>query len=525
MRADQIKNRKDRTIYRLLEILPGFLSWGVLLGSTILSFVEPVWVAIFIICFDVYWLIKVLYLAVYLLVSYRRLKKNEKEPWLKNCNKIKVTDLPSSSDSGRQSRPKFEEIHHLVIIPMVFEDVDIVRQTFQALINSNYPKDKMIVVLATEERAGVWAEKVADQIRGEFGDKFFHFAVTKHPDNIVGELKGKGSNETWAAKEIRKFIDEKGFTYESVITSVFDVDTCVHPEYFGILTYKFLTVEDHLLASFQPVPMFFNNLWDSPALMRIVAMSTTFWMLMEQGRPEKLYTFSSHSMNFKTLVEVGYWETDVVSEDSRIFWQCFNFYNGNYRCEPLLIPVYMDTVLAGTFWQSVVNQYKQQRRWAYGAENIPYVLTRFAKNKKMSFFKKIDHGFWVVEGMLSWATNSIIIFLAGWLPLFVGGEAFSKSLLAQNLPYVTQILMTLAMLGMIVSATLSMFMLPPRPKRHGQHKILFMLLQWILLPISTICLGSFPALDAQTRLMFGKYMGFWVTEKARKRDDDVKKQN
>ena len=42
-----------------------------------------------------------------------------------------------------------------------------------------------------------------------------------------------------------------------------------------------------------------------------------------------------------------------------------------------------------------------------------------------------------------------------------------------------------------------------------------MVLQWILLPISTIFFGSFVALDAQTRLMLGKYMGFFVTPKAR----------
>lgn len=505
MKEDQSFYRpKKKFAYRLLEILPGFLSWLVLLGTIILSFFEPIWVAVFIICFDVYWLIKVIYLAVYLLFSYGRLKRNEKIAWLEKCKSLRVID-----------RPKFEEIYHLIIIPMVDEEVNIVKQTFQALINSNYPKDKMIVVLATEERVGDCADQIVKEILAEFSGQFYYLQVTKHPDNIIGEIKGKGSNETWAARQIKKFIDERGLSYESIITSVLDVDTCVHSEYFGILTYKFLTVPDHLHASYQPVPMFFNNLWDSPALMRIVAMSTTFWMLMEQGRPEKLYTFSSHSMSFKTLVEVGFWETDVVSEDSRIFWQCFMKYNGEYRCEPLLIPVYMDTVLANSFWQSVTNQYKQQRRWAYGAENIPYVLSKFAQNKKIPLLKKMGHGFWVVEGMLSWATNSILIFVAGWLPLLVGGEAFSKSLLAQNLPYITQVLMTLAMLGMVVSATLSMLMLPPRPKRHKQHKILFMLLQWILLPISTIFLGAVPALDAQTRLMFGKYMGFWVTEKKR----------
>jgi hypothetical protein len=46
-----------------------------------------------------------------------------------------------------------------------------------------------------------------------------------------------------------------------------------------------------------------------------------------------------------------------------------------------------------------------------------------------------------------------------------------------------------------------------------------MLLQWVLLPITTIVYGSFAAIYSQTRLMFGWYLGWVITEKAVKKDE------
>jgi len=61
-------------------------------------------------------------------------------------------------------------------------------------------------------------------------------------------------------------------------------------------------------------------------------------------------------------------------------------------------------------------------------------------------------------------------------------------------------------------------MLPPRPKHYHKAKVIFMVLQWVLVPVTSILFGSAAAFDAQTRLMFGKYpKAFDVTEKAAKK--------
>ncbi|MBI4119981.1 MAG: glycosyltransferase family 2 protein [Parcubacteria group bacterium] len=500
-RATEIENTKDRIIYRALEIMPGVLAWSTLAVLIALSIFKPVWVAIFIILFDVYWLVKVVFLSFHLRSGYKRMSQNLKVDW---WAKLK-------------ERAEWEEYWHLIILPMYKEPLEVVLPTFQALANSKYDKQKMIVVLALEERGGEGPRKAAEVLREKFGREFFKFLVTAHPQGIPGELAGKGSNETWAAKRAKEeLIDPLNLPYEKIIVSVFDIDTNAWPQYFALLTYRFITHPNPARASFQPIPFFTNNIWEAPALARVVSFSSSFWLTMQQERPERQVTFSSHSMSFKTLAEIGFWQTNIVSEDSRIFWQCYNFYNGQYETVSLYAPVYMDAAVDKTFWTSMKALYKQQRRWAWGAENLVYVLFAFLKNRKVPLAKKLRHSFNLVEGYYSWATNALIIFLMGWLPVILGGTAFNVTVLSYNLPRITRVIMTLAMVGLISSAVISINTLPPKPPRYGRYKYVWMVLQWLLVPFTTIVFGSIPALDAQTRLMLGKYMGFWATPKSRR---------
>lgn len=510
-RAPDLAGSKDRKFYRAFEIMPGFLAWLTLALIAILSFLLPLWVAVFIILFDVYWFIKTIYLSLHLRISYNKLKQNLKINWLDRLKQLPITSyqLPVIRS--------WEDINHLIFLPLYKEDFALASASIEALLRSNYPKEKMLVVLCWEERGGEMTERTVREVERVYGNKFNRFLSVMHPANLPGELPGKGSNTAYAAKVVKNtVIDPSGVNYSHILVSNFDIDTVVSPEYFGILTYTFLTTENPLRASYQPVPLYINNIWEAPSFARVVAFSATFWHAIKQEKHETATTFSSHSMPWTALVDVGFWQKNMVSEDSRIFWQCFLRYDGDYRVVPLYYPVSMDANVAHTAWQTFKNVYKQQRRWAYGAENIPYFLFGFMKNKAMPSMKKLRYGFMVVEGNHSWATNALIIFLLGWLPVMIGGGEFNKTILSFNLPYITRFIMTLSMVGLISTAILSIILLPPRPPKFGKFKYLWMVLQWLLFPITTIGLGLLPALDAQTRLMLGKYMGFWVTPKIRK---------
>jgi cellulose synthase/poly-beta-1,6-N-acetylglucosamine synthase-like glycosyltransferase len=493
---------------RFYEIFPGLLSWLTLILIVAISHYLPVWAAIFIILFDIYWLLKTIYLSLHLRNTYVTMRRYMKLDWL---NKLK-----------QDFANRYANMHHLVILPFYNEPYEVISESFESILHANYPLDKFIVVLGAEEKAGKAAMQTAEKIREKYEPKFLKLLVTNHPADLPGELAGKGSNETWAAKQaeelvIQPFIKEGRFSEDDVLVSSFDVDTQIYPEYFGRLTYSYLSEENREHAIYQPVPLFNNNVYQAPALARVVAYSTTFWQMMQQSRPERLTSFSSQSIPLRTLREMNYWHTHVVSEDSRIFWQGYLHYHGDFRVVPLFYPVSMDANVGPTFWQTMKNLYRQHRRWGWGVENIPYMLDGFGKDERIPKKKKWYWGFISIEGFHSWATNSLIIFALGWLPTLIGGQAFRNSLLSYNLPQITNFIINLSSFGIASAAILGVLLLPPKPEWFRAQHYLFYVLQWILIPVTLIVFGTLPALDAQTRLMLGGRfrLGFWVTPKNR----------
>ncbi len=508
-RAPDLKDPKERFLYRLFEIFPGFLAWGVLILVVILSWQKPVWIAIFIMAFVLYWFFRTIYFSFHLRAGYRKMKEHEKINWLEKLEQMPVEkyQLPVNN---------WQEIYHLVLLPVYKESFQILKETISALENSDFPKEKIMVIMSFEKKGEQETKETAELLEKEFADKFFKFLVTWHPADLPGEIAGHGSNDAWAAKKAKELIvDPLQIPYQNVIVSSFDADTCIFPKYFSCLTYHYLISKDPPRTAFQPIPLYINNAWQSPPFSRVFAFSSTFWHTMNQERPEKLITFSSHAMSFKALVDVNFKQANVISDDSRIFWQCFLKYNGDYRVQPLYYPVSMDANCAENIFKTAVNIYKQQRRWAYGAENIAYFLFGFLKNKKIPFSKKISLGFELIEGHFSWATASFMIFFLGWLPLILGGNEFSQTLIAYNLPKITSQILTIAMIGLISSAYLSILLLPPKPLDYGRHKYFIMAISWLLLPAMMIFFTALPALDAQTKLMLGKYPQFWPTKKVR----------
>lgn len=534
-------NRTETLLQRFFSVLPGLASWTLILGILALSVWIPLAAAIAVIAFMLAWILRLFYLMIFLLLSYIKLSSEKHTDWLARMRGMdrfdsylaEIRKAPPEIEWHRRLSqwvhrqdmerlretgnlpPLSSEIFHLVVIPVVKESPSVVAANVLSIARNTAFARRTLVALAVEARAESSIKEGIAGIAANHSGQFMELLVVEHPDGLPGEARVKGANVSYAARSAAKYLEERGIPFENVIVSCFDADTVVSPDYFACLTYCFMTCPDRQRASFQPVPVFHNNIWEVPGFARVIETGSSFFQLIETTDPERLVTFSSHSMSFKALVDVGYWSTDMISEDSGIFWKSYLHFDGEYQVVPMPMTLSMDIVDAGSWWGTVVSLYKQKRRWAWGVENFPLVMRGFLTNKKISLYNKIRHGFKLFEGQVTWAALPFLLTFVGWLPAISAGNEFSSTVLYYNASRFTQAIFGLSTIALLGTITMSLWLLPKKKKRFSFFWTLIHGVEWFLVPFILVFLSAMPALDAQTRLMFNRRMEFWVSDKRR----------
>lgn len=494
--------RKTR-LWRYLEIMPGFIAWAMLILPVIFSFIFPSGVAIYILVFDLYWVMRAFYMSYYLALTYKRMKKAMHTDFRR-----RLESLPS----GDPLIANWKEVYNVVIFATFRESIETLLPSVESVVKADWPATKTIIMLAGEERDHDNLKTVGKKLQERFGSKLFDFLISEHPDGIAGEVRGKGAGSAWAGRELTKYALDKGLLEDNMLVTIADADTRFHHQYFNYITYEFVTNPNRHRRTYQPIPLYSNNIWHAPTISRLAAWGSSFWQMIEASRPWRLVNFSTHSYSLKMLREMDYWAVEVVNEDSRQFWRAYFAFEGDHKAIPIYIPVYLDAVMADNFWTTMKNQYLQKRRWAYGIEHFPYIVTESIKHKKIPFGDKFTKIWRLMDGTISWSTASVHLMFVGWLPILLS-DTYQHTVLAYNFPIFARAILSIAWIAMALSVYVSLSFLPPRPKGVRKLRYLEMVADWIVTPISAIIFSSIPALEAQTRFMLGKYMTFWVTPK------------
>lgn len=527
---------KRTKLYRFFEILPGFLTYSMLALVVILSIVQPLWAAIYILLVILAMFVRAIGVAYRTIHGHQALVAAQKVDWSQRLHDLAQAyrgKLPSHKADSRvfESRrhaaivravvdrklsiPNPELIYHAVIIAAYNESYDVIKPTIESVRATTYDNHKLIVYLAYEERGGESIEKTAQRLKKEYASAFKTFQIIKHPKDLPDEIPGKGPNITYAGKKLQAWCDRQHIPYDDVIVTTLDSDNRPYPSYFDYVSYEYLVRPNRERLSYQPIALYFGNIWDAPAPMRVLATGNSFWTVISSMRPHTLRNFAAHSQPLSALVKINYWSKRSIVEDGHQYWRSYFYYNGDYGVVPIHVPIYQDAVMADTFRKTAIAQFKQLRRWGYGASDIPYVAVRiFTRARTVPFWEGFARFWRLLDGHVSLSTSAIIVAFGGWVPLLLNREA-SRNYTVHSLPIVISYIQSIALIGLFITILLMMKMLPPRPARYKRRRTIAMILQWFLMPVTAICYGALAPINAQTHLLLGKYLeSFDVTDKA-----------
>lgn len=453
--------------------------------------------AYYVITFSVYWLYRSLTVAVLSIAAHLRIKAASKFDWIADLKK----NFPH----------RWNSIHHIIVIPTYQEPLGTLEKTLTALAVQSYPLKNIHVMLSFEEREGKAGKEKAAQLTKQFGKTFGHFWSTYHPE-IKGEVKGKSANTSWGAKAAKKIlVDELKIPIGDITITSEDADARFHRHYFANLTYEFLTVTKPYNKIWQGGIAFYNNIWEVPSPVRVMASIFSVVQMYILMRRDRLINFSTYSTSLKHVDSIGYWDTDVIPEDYRLFFKSYFAKQGDFDVDPLFLPIYADAAQSHGFWHTMKNQYEQLKRWAWGVSDDAYIIRQFVLSDA-PFWGKFMRVLKVIEDHFLWPVNWFAITISAIFPPLLN-EQFSRTILGKTLPQVTSTLLTISLISMVVIIVLDAINRPPRPHRRNILSYLFQPLEFILLPIVGFFFSALPGIDAHTRLMLGKYIEYKVTEK------------
>jgi hypothetical protein len=489
---------------RLLEAAPGVITWTLLLA--------PAWipiafasdgaraVAIAVLVFDGYWFFRSFMVITGVWSTYFKMRRDMRTDWLARCR-----DEPRV-----EGEPHPLDFFQLCVIPTYTEPYHVLEETLQAIVDAEYPPELKLVgiITRTTDRPG-W-RNVA-RLKAKFGDQlggFWHIKDPLEPPLVPG----KSAAMNWGGRWMYKTLTEAGYDARKVLLTDLDSDYRVHRQYFGWISWHHAKEPLRDTTVWQPVPLFHNNIWRVPTAVRVMSGSTSQWQMFLHSRPHRLVCFSSYTCSLRFCDDVGYWDKDVIPEDSRFYWKSFFRFGELFQVKSCYLPIYGDSPESRDYAATHLNQYNQIKRWAWGITDVPYVLHRFFKHPEIPLWLRIRRFANLFLNHLNWIFLPIFLMFGASFPVWISLD-FSLTDLGQNLFVYSSGILTATLSTVVMLILLEHLMLPPKPASWGPVRSTLVYLQYLSYPVVGLMLSVLPALEAHTRLLLGKYLEYRVTEK------------
>ena len=497
-----------RWYIRLLEMLPGLVTWFFILSPFLLTILNLTELLILHISFlTIYWSYRCIRLLYGLIVGINRMQRDKNTDWIK-----KIDELEG------ESAEIFKNLKYVFVCPIVNESMEILKPSLDAWAKSDVGAKKISLVIAIEERFQDECLKNCSEIKRIYKDKFREIITYIHPNDIEGEVIGvKGANINWATRNFVEEVKKRNEKIEDYLLITCDSDLRPHPKYLSAITHKYLTDEKRERKFFATaVHTFNNNIWRVPPIVRVQSTILTLvllhdWVVRKRARD----TFSSYVVNLKCVDCVQYWDPEIGIDDTTFYWNSLIRFNGDFGGEEVYVPTHSDAVENATVIKTHISLYKQQLRWGWGIIVFPMTFAALYKNKTISKLKKLSIGWQLIDNQLLFLTVIYSITFA--LPILnLINPEYRYSSASYNLP----ILMSYIFTGLMLLNLPIIYLrrkVTPVPKSWNIFRHLYDMVETGLVVINMLTFSFIPFVQAQSELLFGKGFRkrYYSTEKVK----------
>lgn len=498
-------NKYDSKIHRFLEVSLGFLTWTLLTSPIWMGVINPQIIVYMLTFFTVYWSFLSFKHTFGLLVGYHKYTTEMAKNWYAEVLKLEYKNLPDASTLPSS----LENIRHFILVPCVNEPEVVMRGTVDAILNQTFPAKQTVLVFTIEQKYAVATEATIRKVIGDREKDLARLMFYVHPAGTPGEAIGAGAaNRSWGARHAVAKLQEDGENLRDYIHSNIDADHVLDRQYIARLTHLYLTTsrrDNHYYSS--AVPLFSNNLWRVPAMMRIEANAVTMGVLSDWSVTNHALkdTFSSYSHSLQTLIDADYWDVSLGVDDTIFYWRAFFKRKGDFDGIPHYIPYSADAVEGKNFIDSHVALYKQLLRWGWGAIDFPLSVKEFMRNSGISRGKRIA---WTVKHLERRVLLVNIVFMItfGFSLVTLVNPYVKQSNFAYSLPDIMSVILNITLVCIIPATYLRLKLAPPMPKNWNIIKKFFVIMEGPLVVLNLLTYSFFPWVEAQTRMMLGKKM-------------------
>lgn len=347
---------------RLLESLPGIVSWTFLLSPIWLTLVHPVAGSILAALSVAYFVLRTSSFGIGALFTRRRLLAATQIDWL----------------SRLQARSGWED-HHCVFMIRAFREgnLPLLQATLDSIYNSNWPRSgdrlhNVEVIFATEVNDTVTPPMV-EKLSQIFAGRMIVRQIVHPVERWV--LPGPSSAMHYAGVILYDEARRQGLDPDRVMVIDLDADTLFHPEYLACLMYHHVSRDRQMHHVYQPVVLFTNDYWNAPLHSRLAALGTSVLTLGWNTTPE--IAFSGAATTLSLLATVDFWPTQSHSQDSGVELRLKMKYGKRFEVTGLPVPVSVYPVMEmgernsrisrlRAYWTSFRVLFRQSARWREG---------------------------------------------------------------------------------------------------------------------------------------------------------------